>query len=102
QVGLEPLAAETCACPVVATFVPPGGEPSEAFVARCQSWGYAIGGQSGYLAARGLVQIATMGAVTQETCVPLFEHLRCHSGPSEMTLARSASEGGVGSSLACA
>jgi aspartate aminotransferase-like enzyme len=75
QLGLEPLAEEAWACPVVTTFAPPGDESSEAFVARCRSWGFAIGGQSGYLKERRLVQIATMGAVAIEDCMPLFEQL---------------------------
>jgi aspartate aminotransferase-like enzyme len=75
RLGLEPLAADDCAAPVVTTFAPPVGESAEAFVARCHFWGYAIGGQSGYLAERRLVQIATMGAVTREACGPLFAHL---------------------------
>jgi aspartate aminotransferase-like enzyme len=73
--GLEPLAAEACVAPVVTTFAPPLEATAEAFVARCHFWGYAIGGQSGYLAEQRLVQIATMGAVTREACAPLFEHL---------------------------
>jgi aspartate aminotransferase-like enzyme len=73
--GLAPLAEEAWACPVVATFAPPHGETAESFVARCRAWGFAIGGQSGYLKERRLVQIATMGAVTREACVPLFERL---------------------------
>ena len=75
RVGLEPLAAEDVACPVVTTFAPPAGESSEEFVDRCRSWGFVIGGQSGYLAQRRLVQIATMGAIRREDCTPLFEHL---------------------------
>lgn len=75
KAGLEPLAAEEVACPVVTTFAPPAGESSEEFVDRCRSWGFVIGGQSGYLAQRRLVQIATMGAVRREDCTPLFEHL---------------------------
>jgi aspartate aminotransferase-like enzyme len=75
RVGLEPLAAEEVACPVVTTFAPPAGESSEEFVDRCRSWGFVIGGQSGYLAQRRLVQIATMGAIRREDCTLLFEHL---------------------------
>jgi aspartate aminotransferase-like enzyme len=75
RLGLEPLAAEEWASPVITTFAPPAGESAEAFVARCRHWGYAIGGQSGYLAERRLVQIATMGAVTRDVCAPLFAHL---------------------------
>jgi hypothetical protein len=44
-------------------------------VARCLSWGFAIGGQSGYLRERGLVQIATMGALTCQDVDPFFERL---------------------------
>ena len=73
--GLEPLAAEECACPVVTTFSPPREEPASKFVERCRRWGYAIGGQSGYLAAHRLVQIATMGAVTHADLHGLFERL---------------------------
>jgi len=35
--------------------------------------GYRIGGESGYLAARGLVQIATMGAVLATQIDGLFD-----------------------------
>jgi aspartate aminotransferase-like enzyme len=74
--GLEPLAAEECSCPVVTTFAAPGAESSAEFVERCRSWGFMIGGQSGYLAERRLVQIATMGAVSRADCEPLFKELR--------------------------
>ena len=77
DLGVEPLAAEAWACPVVTTFAPPGDEEPAEFVARCQCWGFAIGGQSGYLAERRLVQIATMGAITRDQCEPLFEQLGC-------------------------
>ena len=45
---------------------------------RCLAWGIAIGGQSGYLAERRLVQIATMGAVTQPMCEALFQPLAAY------------------------
>jgi aspartate aminotransferase-like enzyme len=76
ELGLEPLAREEWSCPVVTTFTPPNNESSSTFVERCRSWGFAIGGQSGYLAARRLVQIATMGAVTREDCARLFKHFQ--------------------------
>lgn len=75
ELGLSPLTREDCASPVVTTFAPPEDEASEAFVARCRWWGFAIGGESAYLAQRRLVQIATMGAVTKDVCAPLFDHL---------------------------
>jgi aspartate aminotransferase-like enzyme len=75
RLDLPPLADEEHACPVLATFTPPGGESAAQFVERCLSWGVAIGGQSGYLAERRLVQIATMGAVTRQMCDVLFKRL---------------------------
>lgn len=74
DLGVEPLAADASASPVVTTFAPPADEPSEQFVSRCADWGFAIGGQSGYLAERRLVQIATMGAVEQQELLPFFDH----------------------------
>jgi aspartate aminotransferase-like enzyme len=75
RLGLEPLAQDDHACPVVTTFTPPGDETSAEFVARCRDWGYAIGGQSAYLAERRYVQIATMGAVTRDQVEPLFDRI---------------------------
>jgi len=75
ELGLPPLAEDAWAAPVVTTFAPPGNESAAAFVARCRDWGFAIGGQSAYLAERRLVQIATMGALRREALTPLFEHL---------------------------
>jgi aspartate aminotransferase-like enzyme len=75
RLGLTPLAAADCASPVVTTFAPPADETSDAFVKRCRSWGYAIGGESAYLSRRRFVQIATMGAVHWDTCAGLFRHL---------------------------
>jgi aspartate aminotransferase-like enzyme len=76
QIGLEPLADESCACPVVTTFTPPGEYRSQEFVQHCRRWAFDIGGESSYLAERRLVQIATMGAVTRELFEPLFQHLK--------------------------
>jgi aspartate aminotransferase-like enzyme len=78
---VEPLAGESYASPVVTTFAPPGGEPSEEFVTRCAGWGYTIGGQSGYLAERRFVQIATMGAVRIEELEPFFTHFERWQAP---------------------
>jgi aspartate aminotransferase-like enzyme len=75
ELGLPPLAEEGSAGPGIVTFAPPAGESGEAFVARCREWGFAIGGQSGYLRERGLVQIATMGVLTQQDVEPFFERL---------------------------
>ncbi|HMC65971.1 MAG TPA: aminotransferase class V-fold PLP-dependent enzyme [Gemmataceae bacterium] len=83
EIGLESLADDAWACPVVTTFAPPGDDSSERFVARCRERGYVIGGQSGYLAERRLVQIATMGAVTREAIAGLFECLARWLTPAE-------------------
>lgn len=91
RLGLPPLAEEQHACPVLATFAPPGEECSEDFVERCLSWGIAIGGQSGYLAERRLVQIATMGAVTQRMCQTLFDYLAEWMEHSEQSMTVGAS-----------
>jgi aspartate aminotransferase-like enzyme len=88
KIGLTPLAREDCASPVVTTFAPPGEELSQAFVDRCRSWGFALGGESAYLAQRRFVQIANMGAVRQEMFAALFDHL-------ESWLAGSVAVGGL-------
>jgi aspartate aminotransferase-like enzyme len=75
--GLTPLAAaEDSASPVITTFAPPEDKSAMRFVARCRKLGYAIGGESGYLAQRRFVQIATMGAVTRPQIEPLFDKLQ--------------------------
>jgi hypothetical protein len=56
-------------------FTPPHEMTSSAFVDLCRRWGFLVGGQSGYLAKRRLVQIATMGAITRAACAPLFQKL---------------------------
>ena len=71
EMGIEPMVEERVAAPVVTTFVPP--EPG--FLDECHQLGYLIGGESGYLAARGLVQIATMGAVLASQVNGLFDRL---------------------------
>src|SRR5262249_40606179 len=75
EIGLTPLVEGPCASPVITTFAPPELETSQSFVERCRKWGFAIGGLSGYLSERRLVQIATMGAVTAEESAPLFDQL---------------------------
>lgn len=93
QLGLEPLARDAWASPVVTTFAPPGEVSARDFVARCRSWDFAIGGESSYLAERRLVQIAGMGAVRREDMAPLFHHLERwlrKPGPAERSLAGSA------------
>jgi aspartate aminotransferase-like enzyme/GNAT superfamily N-acetyltransferase len=71
RAGLIPLAAERFASPVVTTFRPPVPFSAAEFLERCGHAGFQIGGQSEYLARRGLVQVATMGA-TARTDVDRF------------------------------
>jgi aspartate aminotransferase-like enzyme len=69
--GIEPLVDGPVAAPVVTTFEPP--DPH--FLQRCLDRGYRIGGESGYLAARGWVQIATMGAIAAHHVEGFFDQL---------------------------
>ena len=67
--GIQPMVDGAMAAPIVTTFVPPAPD----FMVRCREAGFQIGGESGYLARRGYVQIATMGAVTANHIEELFE-----------------------------
>lgn len=78
RIGLTPLAADGHACPVITTFAPPDKEASLTFVKRCCSWGFSLGGESGYLSQRRLVQIATMGAIRWEEIYTLFDRLESY------------------------
>jgi aspartate aminotransferase-like enzyme len=75
KIGLPPLADESVASPVITSFYPPDEESSNDFVDRCQTWGFLIGGQSGYLAEQRLVQIANMGTICRADLDRLFERL---------------------------
>src|SRR5204863_8014620 len=59
DMDVPPMVGGSQAAPTVTTFAP----PVAGFLERCKQLGYWIGGESGYLQRRGLVQIATMGAV---------------------------------------
>jgi aspartate aminotransferase-like enzyme len=73
--GLDPIADEATAAPVVTTFAPPPGWSAEAFAAACRALGYEVAHASGYLRRRGWVQIATMGELTEDDLKPLFAGL---------------------------
>ena len=83
RLGLEPIAAEAWASPVLTTFAPPEGWSPDSFRAECRALGFEIGGDSDYLKSRGWLQIATMGAVTLADCETLFLGLadRISAGP---------------------
>jgi len=74
--GLTPMVEGPDAAPVITTFRPPAGVSSQEFCDMCMAWGFEISGMSGYLLDRGVVQIATMGSVTQRDCARLFSRLR--------------------------
>src|SRR5438445_3271005 len=57
--GMAPMVEDELAASTVTTFA----TPAPGFAERCQSLGYWVGGESGYLARRGLTQIANMGAI---------------------------------------
>jgi len=71
DIDVPPLVEGPEAAPTVTTFVP----PAQGFLERCKQLGYWIGGESGYLQRRGLVQIATMGAVAGAHIEDLFHGL---------------------------
>ncbi|MBL0926844.1 MAG: aminotransferase class V-fold PLP-dependent enzyme [Phycisphaerales bacterium] len=66
SMGISPLADDRSAAPPVTTFARPFGDGNEQFVRLCRRHGFHVGGQSGYLSARHLVQVATMGDVQPE------------------------------------
>lgn len=73
--GFEPLVGERSACPVITSFKV-GADPShDRFIAKCREYGFAVGGESGYLKRRQWCQIATMGDLSIEDCRPLFDRL---------------------------
>jgi aspartate aminotransferase-like enzyme len=69
--GIRPMVDGAMAAPIVTTFVPPDAD----FMERCRKAGFQIGGESGYLAKRGFLQIATMGAVKPHHIQELFANL---------------------------
>jgi aspartate aminotransferase-like enzyme/GNAT superfamily N-acetyltransferase len=75
SLGLDPIAEEASAAPVITTFGPPPGWSSDAFAAACRGLGYEIAYASGYLRRRGWLQIATMGDLAEEDVTPLFAGL---------------------------
>lgn len=76
EAGLTPLAEAKHANPSVVTFAPPKGLSADEFIARCREGGFSIAGQSGYLAERGLVQVAAMGHLTREQLEPFGDLLK--------------------------
>jgi len=72
RLGLQPVAPEEHACPVITSFSPPAGVGAEELLARCREWGFGLGGGSRYLRERGWLQLATMGDVQASDCARLF------------------------------
>jgi len=75
KAGVAPLVPDSVAAPTVTTFATPG----PAFLGRCRARGYAVGGESDYMVARNLVQIATMGAVSPRHIEDFFAHWEAFS-----------------------
>ena len=73
--GLAPLVREPYACPVITTFRVGTNGTHDRFIARCRDFGYAVGGESGYLSRRNWCQVATMGELSIDDCRPLFDRL---------------------------
>lgn len=76
SMGLSVLAREAEAAPVITSISSGCAENAERLLAGCRAAGFELHGGSGYLRERGLVQIATMGAVTLEHCRRLCRTLR--------------------------
>ena len=75
ELGLTPLVGEPHACPVITTFKFRSRAGHDRFIDRCRDFGYAVGGQSGYLSRRNWCQLATMGELSIDDCRPLFDRL---------------------------
>jgi aspartate aminotransferase-like enzyme len=75
DMGVPPLVEGEYASPVITSFYPPDDESSFDFVNRCQSWGFLIGGQSGYLMEQRLVQVANMGAICKDDLERFFDSM---------------------------
>lgn len=75
RLGVAPLTDDGSASPAVTTFAPPMGYSPEHFALLCRAYGFEVNAKSPYLPARGLVQIATMGAVSAADCQRLFRSL---------------------------
>ncbi len=72
RLGSAPLADDAVASPAVTTFAPPMGYSAAHFALLCRAYGFEVNALSPYLLARGLVQIATLGAVGLSDCRRLF------------------------------
>lgn len=75
RLSAAPLADDANSSPAVTTFAPPMGYSPEHFALLCRAYGFEVNSKSPYLPARGLVQIATMGAVSPADCRRLFSAL---------------------------
>ena len=75
DLGIDPLASEPWAAPVITSFeVPPWTSPGQ-FARVCRRAGYEVAYQSQYLRPRRLAQIATMGAIVPADLSTLFDSL---------------------------
>jgi aspartate aminotransferase-like enzyme len=86
--GIKPLADLESAAAVVTTFAAPPGWSTDDFADACHDLGYEIAHASSYLRRRGWVQIATMGAVTEDDLRPLFYGLARRLGQRAARTAR--------------
>jgi aspartate aminotransferase-like enzyme len=85
SLGLDPMVDDPrWASPVLTTFAPPQGWSADEFRAACRQLGFEVAGESDYLKLQGLLQIATMGAVTPSDCETLFQGLEQRLRPVEL------------------
>lgn len=85
SLGIRPMVEEPFASPVVTTFRPPTPD----FLEQCRAAGYAIGGESPYMSARGLVQIANMGAIGCHHVDDLFDQVAAAVREQDVSLQES-------------
>jgi aspartate aminotransferase-like enzyme/predicted N-acetyltransferase YhbS len=76
--GIDPIAPDSCAAPVITSFAAPAAMTPALFVALCRGWGFEIGGLSEYLEKRAWGQIATMGAVREREVRGLMRRVARH------------------------
>ncbi len=81
--GIDPIADEGSAAPVITSFAPPSGLSADSFASACRSIGFEVAHASGYLRRRGWAQIATMGAVDRDDLTRLFDGLARRLGRSK-------------------
>jgi aspartate aminotransferase-like enzyme/GNAT superfamily N-acetyltransferase len=91
KLGITPLAEEEVSAPTITTFASPQSVKASQFLHLAQKWGFTLAGASKYLQTRGLIQVATLGAISHDQVDDFLAHLQSwltaprsnHSAPLE-------------------